>query len=342
MELIGASDLSPPGKPMPDARSRPKAKTAPSLLAGYSIFHEPWWLDIATRGQWSVVQSPGGGGVEAEMPYFISKKGIWPVSGLPPFTRTLGPVVKSTGTQCAEELRSRLRVLSDLIDRLPDFHKFYQTFDPRVEDAVAFLIKGFSVTQTYTLQIAGERSLADVWSGMRPKTRSAIRAAEAQLEIRAIPDPRAFVNFYESNLADRLQQNIYERGLMLELVDAFLSRGAGRLLGAFSRDGRLAASIGVVWDKHAMYYLLSSRSQTAHNGSISLLLWRAINEALERGINFDFDGIANASILYFLSGFGGTLVPRISVERAKPTYRAARSIRHAIDECSPKLRGLRI
>jgi lipid II:glycine glycyltransferase (peptidoglycan interpeptide bridge formation enzyme) len=78
-----------------------------------------------------------------------------------------------------------------------------------------------------------------------------------------------------------------------------------------------------------MYYLLSSRSKSAHSGSISLLIWTAIQDAIARGVTFDFDGIASSSILQFLSGFGGNLVQRISVERLRPAYIAARQLKYA-------------
>ncbi len=37
----------------------------------HSIFHEPWWLDIATQGQWQMARVQRAGETVGEMPYAI-------------------------------------------------------------------------------------------------------------------------------------------------------------------------------------------------------------------------------------------------------------------------------
>jgi hypothetical protein len=107
-----------------------------------------------------------------------------------------------------------------------------------------------------------------------------------------------------------------------------IRRKAGILLGSYDGNGSLSAAIALVWDNTTMYYLLSSRAENSHNGSISLLLWNAIRVARERNLTFDFDGIPNLKSLTFLSGFGGTPAPRLAVERIRPDYAVLRAIRH--------------
>jgi hypothetical protein len=311
-----------------DAAALKTSGQKPRSATAYSIFHEPWWLDVTMPGQWQVVRSVALDRVVGEMPFCISRKGVWTVSSLPPLTRTLGPVVEPVGKKRSDSFRHRLNVTYDLIDQLPDVDLFHQIFDPRQVEAMAFLIRGYTVSQSYTFQIPSGCPLDDAWGAIRLKTRNLIRTAAGQLEVKTILSAREFVSFYAARLAERAMQNRYDDRMVQRLLDTALARGAGRILGAYSERGQLVAAIAVIWDSHAMYYLLSSRKQSAHNGSISLLLWTAIQDALARGLCFDFDGIASASILSFLSGFGGDLVPRIAVERTKPGYRAAREIRN--------------
>src|ERR1700682_4033857 len=54
--------------------------------SAYSIFHERWWLDIATSGHWGTATVMHGNQVCGEMPYYLTRKGMWRVSRLPPLT----------------------------------------------------------------------------------------------------------------------------------------------------------------------------------------------------------------------------------------------------------------
>jgi hypothetical protein len=296
----------------------------------YSIFHERWWLDIATHGHWSTATVMHGGQVLGEMPYYVARKGMWRVSRLPPLTRSLGPVVKPLGLDAVRDFRHRLHVTSQLIEQLPNFDSFFQVFDHRVEDAVAFALRGFTVSARYTFHISPDCSAAQAWARMHSKTRNSIRSAYKKLTVAPIDAPSEFLTFYEGNLASRSRTNAYGTAVMRELVNAFVDRKAGRLLGAYDSCGKLAGAIGLVWDRDAVYYLLSSRAQGSPSGAISLLIWVAIQEAIDRKLTFDLDGFSGVATFNFLSGFGGTLKQRLGVERLSTVYSVARTLKHSV------------
>jgi len=301
---------------------------ATSGLTERSVFHEPWWLDIATRGEWRSAVVMSGRQLLGEMPYAISRRGIWGVSTQPPLTHSLGPVIKLVGDATRQDWRDRLHITGDLIAQLPKCARVHQILDPRISDVLAFSALGFGVSVHFTLQIAPNRTEKEVWAGMRPNMRNMIRRAAERLTVLEIGDVNRFAEFYETNLARRKQDNIYG-SVMRPLVNEFVRRRAGLLLGAYGDDGSLSAAIALVWDNTTAYYLLSSRSECAHGGSIGLLLWTAIGVARKRKLMFDFDGIASPGILRFLSGFGGTLVQRFEVERLRADYAALRALRRA-------------
>lgn len=306
--------------------ARQTASAAPAGLFHRSIFHEPWWLELATRGEWGVALVKSGEDVVGEMPYALSKGRIWRVSTLPTLTRSLGPVIKHGTSASEQDWRDRLRIMSELIAQLPDCARIHQILDPRISETLAFSLHGFAVSVSFTLQIAPERGEADVWMGMRANTRNVIRRAAERMTVLEIRDGDEFADFYEANLAQRKLNNMYGP-IMRQLVNEFVRRKAGLLLGAYDEEGSLQAAIALVWDSTTVYYLLSSRSQRAHGGSISLLLWVAIRVARERCLTFDFDGIGSPGTLTFLSGFGGSLVQRLEVERLRADYAALRAVR---------------
>lgn len=299
----------------------------PDESAAHSIFHEPWWLDIATGGNWSVAKVMRGANTLGELPYYSARKGMWRISQLPPLTRTLGPVIPSLGLDGAHERHHRLSVTAELIAQLPLFDSFFQVFDPRIKDALAFALQGFTVSARYTFQIPPDCAIPEAWARLHGKTRNVIRSADKKLTVAPIATPSEFLQFYEANLQERSRTNAYGSMVMRQLVNAFVERKAGHLLGAYGPGGTLVAAIGLVWDRHAMYYLLSSRTLKAHGGSISLLIWTAIQHAIERKVTFDFDGFSSPATYNFLDGFGGVLKQRLGVERLSTMYSVARILK---------------
>lgn len=55
---------------------------------------------------------------------------------------------------------------------------------------------------------------------------------------------------------------------------------------------------------------MSTRTESAHDGAISLLLWRAVQDAAQKNLIFDFDGFNTRDSVAFFAGFGGRVSPR--------------------------------
>lgn len=302
----------------------------PPARTAHSIFHERWWLDIATQGNWQLAVVRQNDEIIGEMPYAMQRTRFWRVSHLPPLTRTLGPVIAPVTGSAARQMHHRLDVTARLIDQLPDCDSFFQVLDPRVDDALAFALHGFTVSARYTFRIAPGTTPDEAWARLNSKTRNVIRSAARELTI--VPDlaPNEFLTFYDANLAARSRTNAYGAAVMHQLVNAFVERKAGMLLGAYGPGAKLVAAIGLVWDHQAMSYLLSSRTQDAHCGSISLLLWSGIGRALERKLTFDFDGFSSPSTFSFLNGFGATLTQRLGIERLGTVYLLTRTLKRRL------------
>lgn len=310
---------------------RPAGTFAPvPARAAHSIFHERWWLDIATQGDWKLAAVRQNDEIVGEMPYAIWRTRLWRISHLPPLTRTLGPVIQPVTGSEARQRHHTLDVTAQLIDQLPECDSFFQVLDPSVDDALAFALHGFTVSARYTFRIDARTTADEAWSRLNSKTRNVIRSASRELTILPDLSPDEFLAFYDANLAARSRTNAYGDAVMRQLVNAFVERNAGTLMGAYGTDGKLVAAVGLVWDHRAMYYLLSSRVQDAHCGSISLLLWTAIIRALERRLTFDFDGFSSPSTFSFLNGFGATLTQRLGVERQRTVYLLTRTLKRRL------------
>jgi hypothetical protein len=294
-----------------------------------SIFHNHWWLDAASDGKWQSITAGPRSGVIASMPIMFTHKFLGQgYIGMPPLTRVLGPIFTrvSPGPELSD--LAHFRLLRELIARLPHFIGFAQLFDPRCNNLLAFQLSGFSIGVHFTFRIENCSDPGQIWMGMRDKTRNEIRRAEDSLQVFRSSDIATFVKFYEANLRRSGKSMTTQRSLMQRILDAAVANKAGESLFCRTVDGDLSAAVFIVWDDQYYYFILSTRDgRVAGNGSMSLLLWTALQLAGQAYHGFDFDGFFTYSGADFIRQFGGHLVPRWSVLRWSRLIRAAQLFR---------------
>jgi hypothetical protein len=320
---LESGDLPQPPEPSGDRKPRCEKKLpgVPPL----SIYHETWWLDIATDGRWGEAKVVENGTIIGRMPYSIETRRGLRLSRPQSLIRTLGPAILAMPGKPVATLRRRLAITNELIDQLPAFDMFEQLFDPAIPDAVSFIYRGFTASVVYAFWIDAGLSEAQIWSGMNDKTRNVIRKCSKSLSIGPIDEPDAFVRFYEENLDGT--PNIHGTRRLTALLEAMLSRHAGILLGTRDETGRLMAATAIPWDSKTAYFLLSTRRRDAAAGATNQLMWEAARLACARSLAFDLDGVTSPASLLFLSGFGGRMVQRLRVRRHSARFRIAKRLR---------------
>ena len=243
--------------------------------------------------------------------------------GMPPLTRTLGPTFTRVSVGAKLSDRVRFRLLSKLIDKLPNVIGFRQTFDPQCDDLLAFQVNGFSIGVTYTFRFTNCSDTGAIWEGMRDKTRNAIRRSRDHLQVSRSLEVAEFVEFYEANLQRSGKSMAPERERLQKILKATVANEAGMPLLCRMTGGKVVAAIFVVWDDQYCYYLLSTRDERiACNGGVSLLLWDALQLAGQMNRGFDFDGFHQYGAANFVRQFGAPLVPRWTLLRAPRLVRA--------------------
>ena len=313
-----------PGKPLGD--SLLQISEANALL-----FHEPWWLDAVTGGQYHEAQVSRGGQIVGRLPYILTRQSGFVVSRLPPFTHVLGPVVHPGAGKPQTVLLRRMSIIRELLDQLPKVTYFKQALGLSLADGLAFQHHGFEVAPQYTFQIDGRESLSELWSDVHSKTRQHIRRAEEKFTVVSLQDPKAFTDFYADNVRRAGLRSFIDFTTFPAMFLAAHQRGCGEILCANWPDGKPAAMVVLVWGGGRMYYLMSTRARDkGDNGSINLLIWEGVKRAHERGLVFDLDGVTTSGTSRFLSGFGGQFAMRLIVQRTSTLYGAMRSTKRLL------------
>jgi hypothetical protein len=307
-------------KTKPQQPARTIAKAVSEVLVP-TIFHEPWWLDKATSGQYRQVESLSGGIAVGRLPFVDARVAGMTAIGMPTLTHFLGPAVDYGSGNPTTRLLRGLSITAELIAALPPSSQAWFKLHRGITDTVAFQEAGFRTDVQFTCEISPDAE--DVlWQRMRDKTRNVIRRAEEQLTVGEEQDPERFLAFYVNNLRQRGQKNTYDLVKVRNVLEECIRRGKGKITVALNSRGDYNSAVVTVADQSAKYYLMSTRTSDAGNGATSLLLWDAIKDAAKDSLVFDFDGARHSADARFFAGFGGTLQPRYWVWRSSLTFRA--------------------
>jgi hypothetical protein len=309
-----------------------------------TIFHEPWWLDIASGGKYCEAVVKQDGRLVGTLPYVTQRDRFGQlIVGMPPHVHLLGPVLDPRlGTDTLAQTLKQLPVLGQLIEQLPSASRTSFRLHDGITNTLAFKIAGFESTTDYTIEIA-PAPVDVLWRQLRDKTRNVIRRAQEQLTISATVSPASFVEFYTENLHLRGERDDYARLSTLKLMKTAKLNGAGNALAATDTTGRMQAAIFTVWDKRREYYFMSTRTPDSMNGAVSMLIWSAIQQASAAMRTFDMDVLHvdenKTPNLLLLTGFGGKLVPRHRVYKLSRAWQSAKLLRSVLNRNRATGRG---
>jgi hypothetical protein len=297
-----------------------------------SVFATSWWLDAVAPGRWRAHEVEERADVLCAWPTVVRSTPLGAIHVMPPLTPYLGPVL-----QPGEGVRRRSREIEQveaLLERLGRFAHLEATCSPAFDYWTPLRWHGFRQTTHYTWRLAHVRDMDAVFAGLRDNVRREIRKAERQgltVEEGRLAD---YLGLHEATAArhGRLESARANRHALERIEQAAGPRGARSILIARDADGRVHSGAYFVHDERWTYYLLGgSDPERRTSGAASLVMWRAIERAAERGTGFDFEGSMLRPVERFVRAFGGVPVP-YSLVRATPSagFRAARAARLAL------------
>jgi hypothetical protein len=298
-----------------------------------TVFHQNWWLDAVTGGNWEEATVISGGAVIARLPYIAKRVLGVPAIGMPPLTHVLGPQLPIFRGAVEARFSERRALLTELISRLPPHKYFNQVCDPGVADTLPFYGAGYDSALKYTLRIPPLLSADQLMQGLRKQIRYDIRKAEQRLSVQKDLGIIEFCHFF--NACTQANNHLWwsrrftrqADALKIRVFEACIREDAGCLLAARDGAGVLRAAIMLVWGDGVMYYLLTAHdAQPEGAGSVKLLLWEAMKLAQRRGLVFDFHGLPRPGAIDILTGFGGVVANRIAVTKIPLALAIARKI----------------
>ena len=282
----------------------------------YSLFQEPWWLDAVAAGEWDEVVVKDGGKVAARLPFVYKKRGGVILLLQPKITPFLGPWLRPSTAKFTTRLAEEKEQMQELIDALPRFHLFHQSFAPEVTNWLPFYWRGFSQTTRYSYRLSKLIDLEAIWAGVRGNIRTEIRKAEKIVAVRNEPDIECFARVWALTFA-RQGARLPARMELLHRLDlACEQRRCRRMLFAEDAQGKIHAAAYIVWNADCAYYLMGGGDPKLRNsGAGSLVLWEAIKFASTVSRQFDFEGSMIEPVERYFRAFGGERVAFFSLSK---------------------------
>jgi len=261
------------------------------------IFCRDWWLD-AVAPKWEYITIKDKDKLVAIMP--IAKYGRDIL--MPPLTQTLGIMFTPMQTSYAKTLSRQHQITEEIIENLPPFRRFEQSFHYAYQSFLPFYWHKFHETTRCTYVIH-DLNPDRVWDEMRKNIRTDIRKAARQAEV-----SHGSINkeFHKLNAMVYNRLGIpYEQELIDRIEQACKKHSACDTLYARDRKDQIHATIFIVWDNHAAYYLISAADpELKHSGATSLLIWEAIRQAASITKEFNFEGSMVQEIERHFAAFG--------------------------------------
>jgi hypothetical protein len=301
--------------------SRPEFIEEPRRSSPHPVYLQPWFTNIAGQGsqtkEFTVYE---GAKLTGSLTICMTRNsfGMKQAYNLP-WARAAGPMISETSRNRRSEIVGRL------IKQLPANVSYFLTLSSE-SDFRQFLSAGF-VPDLEDNYIIATKAASVLESSFSKMTKRHLKQAQGQLTISSLT-PSEFIEIYERDLAHRRRKPYAPLQIAHQILDEGLRRGQANILCARRRDnGETEAAVACLWDDTNYYYWLTTRRvqtdglEKASQGSIKLLLWSAIQDALARGLVFDFDGIPTgdprkrAGLVRLYEGMGAQPSVRYKVKR---------------------------
>src|SRR5919108_3749441 len=108
-----------------------------------TIFHEDWWLDTATRGNFEIAEVSSGGRTVGRLPFFLTRRLGIKMIRMPILTYFLGPAICGGEGSANNRFLRRLEITHELLGKLPRVSWHYLKCQGGITDVIAFQEHGF-------------------------------------------------------------------------------------------------------------------------------------------------------------------------------------------------------
>jgi hypothetical protein len=273
------------------------------------VFLRPAWLDlVSNKNKWAVVFFHDNENLLSFFIYPIGRKLMFDFSIMPDLTYFTGLWFHSS-----IDKNNQSYFIRKIINVLPSFYYQKIVLNHCDYDLAEFENAGYKLSKKITYIIS--RDNKNFQKKYDPKLRSDIGFAKKQLEVINQNDCNDLYNSIEHTFKRQKLKPPFNKALIEKIVLA--KDITHKIYTAVDTRGLTHASMMVIEDELTVYNILSGRNADAIRGSVALLINTAIEEAILKNKNFDFEGSSLPGVKTFYESFGGELKNPVVISKSK-------------------------
>ncbi len=276
------------------------------------VFAQAWYLDIVTEGKWDVsISKDKQDNVIGAWPYFLERKYGVQLMRMPIYTPFLGPLFFSLdqNTTTYKTNSSYFKVLRALESSLPargytrihffpDHFSWYPLYD-----------LGYTQSTRYTY-IIKNRDIEDVKNNLKPQLRNVVTKKIHESAISKGSDISEFVSILNKTLETRNAGKFFIQEKVVEIIENALQKDIGTIYTYRNDIGDMLAGVFIIKDRLKHYCLFTaSTAQGKATEAVACLIWRSLQECMQKGKDYDFEGSMIPGVEQFFRSFGGEQIP---------------------------------
>lgn len=283
-----------------------------------SVFNDMNWLKIFGKNLKLLSISDNDGKLVGGFFYYLeSHAGIRFVK-CPPFTPNNGLFFVSRTSNVSRQNSDFKNLFTEITDSFnkSGFEVLRIAFPSLYTDFQPFIWQKYKVVPNFTYVHDLNKTEDEIYSCFSAEKRNEIRKTEKdRINIHEEKDYLIIKNLIENTfLRNKIK---YQENILRKILIEFSGNNNSFAYVATNNTDIIAFSF-CLYDKSTAYYLFGgSTEETKHSGAGSATLWECIRRAKAIGLKvFNFEGSMNPGIEHYFRGFGGTLIPYYTVNKA--------------------------
>jgi hypothetical protein len=185
-------------------------------------------------------------------------------------------------------------------------------------DLQGFLWADFSVTLAYTFRFSSKQSLSEISKGMtRTHMQKLVKAKRLNLHVVRNASMETLLELNKMTFERKGTVPPFQPALALRLWETAYARQQANLYAAVTEKDQPVAALFTVHDERTTFQIVSGFNPAFPDvPGQNLVLWTALQDAIEAGRNYDFEGSGLRGVETFYRRWGCAAVPVWRIEKA--------------------------
>lgn len=283
-----------------------------------TVFHHSWWLAITATSFRILVVRDEAGSLVGGLPLPAKSVGGLRLLHAPPLTPYLGPIFDlSAGDGICAQLHLMRSHGEALARGVGSFDSFRYIAGADAPDLQGFLWAGFNASLAYTFRFSSKQSVSEISKGItRTHTQKLAKAKRLNLHVVRNAPMGALLELNKMAFERKGIAPPYQSAMALRLWETAHARGQANLYVAKTENDQPVAALLTVHDARTTYQIISGFNPAFPDiPGQNCILWAAVQDAIEAGRNYDFEGSGLPGVETFYRRWGCAAVPVWRIEK---------------------------